>query len=123
MALANRAGDLGWRDAITNAPARHGISFRHRVYDDRSLSHTVELGHRDMFDLGVFTWIENVLVDLIGKAKRVNLLAKFGDEFHLVAIEYFARRIIRIADDNRFGVFIERRSQLVAIEAPVGRAP
>src|ERR1043166_248177 len=66
--------------------------------------------------------VKNVLVDLIREAERVELLAEAGYEFHLIARENFSGRIIRIANDDRFRLLVERRSQLVAIETPVRRA-
>ncbi len=109
MNLPDRARDLRRRDTVTDTPASDGISFRHRVDYDSSLAHPVELGHRDVFDLCAVTRIKNVLVDLVSEAKRVKLLAKPGNEFHLTAGKNFACRIIRIADDDGFRLFVERR--------------
>src|SRR5215211_7176541 len=99
MYLANRARDLRRGYAITNAPTGHRISFRHRVNDDCAFPHAVELGHRDVFDLGAVARVEDVFVNLIREAKRIELLAEPGDKLHLVASENFSSRIIRIAND------------------------
>src|ERR1043166_10170765 len=75
-----------------------------------------------MRNLGVFTWIHNVFVNLVSEAKRVELLTKAGDEFHFVARENFAGGIVGIADDDRSGLWIECRAKFVAIETPIRRA-
>src|SRR6185295_13224474 len=113
MDLTNGVRNFRGRDAVTNTPASHRISFRHRVDHDGSFAHAVELGHRDVFDLSAFAWIKNVLVDLVREAEGVELDAKSGDEFHLVACENFSRRIIWIANDDRFRLLVERSAQLI----------
>src|SRR6185369_14789701 len=104
MDLANSAGDLRRRDAITDPPAGHRISLGHRIDDHRPLAHAGNLGHRDVRDLRAFTRIENVLVNLVSETKRIELLAESGDKFHLSAAENFPRGIVWIADDDGPGL-------------------
>src|ERR1044072_6847004 len=122
MYFANRARDLGRCDAVTNTPASHGVRLRHRVDDNGSISHAVELGHRDVCVLSALARIKNVLVDLVSEEKRIELLTEPRNELHLITTKNFSGRIVWIADDDGFRFLIERGSQLVAIEAPVGRS-
>src|SRR4051794_20167960 len=110
MDLTNRAGDFRWRNTVTNPPSSHRISFRHRIHDHGPVAHSFDLRHRDVRDLCAFAWIEDVLVDFVREAERVELLTKTSDEFHLVASENLARRIVWVANDNRPGLCIECRA-------------
>ena len=110
MHFTNTARDLGRRDAVTHSPTRDRVSLRHRVHDDCSFAHAVELGHRDVFDLCAFTRVENVLVNLIGEAECIELLTKSGNELHLFETKDFSRGIVGIANDDRFGLLVERCS-------------
>src|SRR2546425_5311825 len=75
-----------------------------------------------MLDLCSFARIENVFVDLVGETEGVELATKSADEFHFVASEHFAGRVIGIADDDCLGLWIERGPQLLAIKTPIWRA-
>src|SRR5687768_6467774 len=63
-----------------------------------------------------FVVVNYVLVYLVGEAQSVELFAKFGDKLHLVARVDLSSWIVRIADDDRLCLFIERSPQLVTIE-------
>src|SRR6476469_7795359 len=107
MNFANAVCDLRRSDAVTNTPASHRISLRHRVDDHSSIPHATELGHRNVFDVGAFARIKNMLVNLVGEAERVKLLTEAGDKLHLIASENFSGRIVWIADDDRLGFLIK----------------
>jgi RND family efflux transporter MFP subunit len=109
------------RYTVANTPTCDRISFRHRIHDDCALTHSVDLGHRDVTNVGAVARIQNVFVDLVGEAQRIEFLAKTGDVFHLVPGKDFARRIIRIANNDRFSFIAECRSQFVAVKTPIRR--
>ena len=122
MYFANRVRYFRACDAVTNAPTGDRIRFRHRIDDHRAIAHPLNLGHRDVLDLCPFTRVKNVFVDLVGETKGVELSTEFADEFHFVASEHFAGRVIGIADDDCPGLWIERRAQLRRVESPIRRA-
>ena len=61
--------------------------------------------------------VDDVLVDLVGDRDRVPLAAQRGDRLELVAREHLAGRVVRRVDDDRLGLVVERRRELVGIEA------
>src|SRR2546425_1648465 len=119
MYFANRACYFRAGDAVTDAPTGDRIRFRHRIDDHRAIAHPSDLGHRDVLDFGGIAWIQNVFVDLVGEAEGVELATESADKFHFVASENFSCRIVGIADDDRFGFWIERGAQLFSIKTPI----
>jgi len=57
-----------------------------------------------------------VVVDIVVKAKGVKLFTKFCDEFEFLAGIDLARRVVRIADNDRLRAFAESSPQFVAVK-------
>jgi len=70
--------------------------------------------------LGPLARIKNVFVDFVREAKRVKFLAQSGDKLHFGAGKDFARRIVRVADNDGLRPGIESRAQILPIETPIG---
>ena len=57
-----------------------------------------------------------MFVDLVGKAQYVKLLTEIRDEFQFVPGEYFSGRVVRVADDDRLGLFVESGPKFLAVK-------
>jgi len=77
------------------------------------------LRHRNVLDLSTIARVENVFVNLVRKAERVEFSAKRRDVLHLGPRKNLACRVIGIADDDGLGFFVKGGPKLFPVERPV----
>src|SRR5437773_326202 len=65
--------------------------------------------------------IDDMLVDLIGNRYHIPFLTETRYKLELIFRKNLAGRIVRIADDNGFGIFVKRSQKLFSIKRPIGR--
>ena len=97
MNLSDRRCDIRRSDAPTDSPACDRIGFRHRIHNDGPLSHSGQVRHADVFRrLFTVGSEENVLIDLVGEAQRVDLFAEIGVILLLfmLGLEYSGEELI-----------------------------
>ena len=116
MHLADGVGQLGAGEDVAEPPAGDAEGLGQAADGDGAVVHARERGHRDVL-VGV---VEDVLVDLVGDAERVELLAEPGDQLQLGAAEHLAAGIVRRVDDDRARPRREGGAELVGIDDEVG---
>ena len=84
-------------ERVADAPARHRVGLGEAVEEDRALLHAGQGREADV----LLAAVRQVAVDLIGDDDEVVLLGKGRDGQEVLARHDGARRVVRVADEQR----------------------
>ena len=99
----------------TQLPSGHGESLSGRADGNGPLPHVGQGGNADH----LVVVEDHVLVDVVGDADDVVLLAQVGNDLHLLVLVDLAQRIVGVVVDDGFGLLVEHGGQLSLIKLPI----
>ena len=98
-------------DAVAQAPARHGVALGEAVEQYGAFLHAWET-----HDAGVFSGIDDVLVNLVGEDVEVVVFADhLGDGAKLIGVEHCASGVLGRVDDDEAGVLVDVGFEVVQV--------